>query len=219
MKIDMFGVKKVFSKQRFIEAEGSRTYEQAMRWVDDADGATVTPDNHCRGKSGITYAVVDEWCRYVPRDYDLNCKCVVQKGKKNTPAPRYRIVIECNGDTTTAEMQVNGRKVKQAQAKRNPADEFNWRIGAETAFGRLFEKKTAPAKQEERPFRVGDRVVCVSDSKDDAHVVGKHGRIVCMTSYGFGVEFDDMLAFGHSCNRHGKGSHCWYLNTRELRHE
>lgn len=219
MKLDMFGVKKVFRKNLYIAAEGCMDYMRHRRWVDDIDGAIVTADNNCRGKSGRVYAVVDKWCEHVPRDYDLNCKCVVQKGKKNTSAPRYRIVIECDGDTTTAEMQVNGRKVKQAQAKRNPADEFNWRIGAETAFARLFEKKTAPAKQEERPFRVGDRVVCVSDSKDDAHVVGKHGRIVCMTSCVFGVEFDGTLALGHSCGGCGEYGRCWYLNTHELRHE
>lgn len=224
MKLDMFGVKRVFSKQRFIAVEGHSEYMRHRGWVDDADGATVTAYNHCRGKSGSMWAVVDEWCERVPRDYDLNCKCVVQKGKKSTPAPRYRIVIECNGDTTTAEMQVNGRKVKQAQAKRNPADEFNWRIGAETAFARLFEKKTAPTKQEERPFRVGDRVVCVKPTDYREVAVGKHGRVIRVrpecdkSGHGVSVEFDEYID-GHSCEGRGKWGYCWNCSKESLRHE
>lgn len=55
---------------------------------------------------------------------------------------RYQILIESDGDTTTAKMIVNGKEVKSANAKRNPDDKPNWRIGAEMAFGRLFGKKT-----------------------------------------------------------------------------
>jgi hypothetical protein len=55
---------------------------------------------------------------------------------------RYQILIESDGDTTTAKMIVNGKEVKSARAKRNPDDKPNWRIGAEMAFGRLFSKKT-----------------------------------------------------------------------------
>lgn len=53
--------------------------------------------------------------------------------------PRYRIVIESDGTTTTARMEIDGREVKTAQAKRNPNDKPNWRVGAETAFDRLWE--------------------------------------------------------------------------------
>lgn len=58
---------------------------------------------------------------------------------------RYKIIIECDGDTTLARMLVNGHTVKRVAAKRNPADKFNWRIGAQTAFNRLWEKKKKPA--------------------------------------------------------------------------
>lgn len=53
--------------------------------------------------------------------------------------PRYRIVIESDGTTTTARMEIDGREVKTAQAKRNPNDKPNWRVGSETAFERLWE--------------------------------------------------------------------------------
>lgn len=52
---------------------------------------------------------------------------------------RYRIVIESDGTTTTARMEIDGREVKTAQAKRNPNDKPNWRVGSETAFERLWE--------------------------------------------------------------------------------
>ena len=224
MKDNMFGIQKVFNKQRFIEAEGVHAYLQGQVWIDDADGMPVADDGECRGKRGARYKVLDAWCSYLPvfRGADLNCKCVVQKGKKSTPAPRYRIVIECDGDTTTAEMQVNGRKVKQAQAKRNPADEFNWRIGAETAFVRLFEKKDA--KQEERPFRVGDRVVCVKPTDGRKVAVGKHGRVILVRpdwdkeGHGVSVEFDENIG-GHDCGGNGKWGYCWNCSKESLRHE
>ena len=58
------------------------------------------------------------------------------------PSPaRYKITIECDGTTTTAKMEINGREVKTRQAKRNPADKFSWRVGAETAFARLWDEK------------------------------------------------------------------------------
>lgn len=55
--------------------------------------------------------------------------------------PRYHIVVDCRDDKTTAFMFVDGKCVKVTQAKRNPKDKFSLRIGAETAFKRLFEKK------------------------------------------------------------------------------
>lgn len=62
------------------------------------------------------------------------------------PNPDYQIIITCWGDTTHADMFVNGHKVKETKAKRNPADKFNFRIGAQTAFNRLWEKKKKPVK-------------------------------------------------------------------------
>lgn len=60
----------------------------------------------------------------------------------------YRIVIYCDGTTTTATMTINGREVKTAIARRNPADKFNWRKGAELAFERLWN---SPRKAEKKP--------------------------------------------------------------------
>lgn len=84
------------------------------------------------------------------------------------PSPtHYKITIECDGTTTTARMEVNGREVKVRQAKRNPTDKFSWRIGAETAFCRLWDEKvkTKPDKavrEVKRPAKVGEWVKIVN---------------------------------------------------------
>ena len=62
--------------------------------------------------------------------------------------PSYQILIDCDGTTTTATMTINGREVKTAIARRNPADKFDWRKGAELAFGRLWNR---PKKAEKKP--------------------------------------------------------------------
>lgn len=76
------------------------------------------------------------------------------------PEKRYQILIESDGDTTTAKMIVNGKEVKSAQAKRNPDDKPNWKIGAEMAFARLWgrgEKKPA-VKEFKRNAKVGEYI-------------------------------------------------------------
>lgn len=62
--------------------------------------------------------------------------------------PSYQILIDCDGTTTTATMTINGREVKTAIARRNPADKFDWKKGAELAFERLWN---SPKKLGEKP--------------------------------------------------------------------
>lgn len=76
------------------------------------------------------------------------------------PIRNYQIIIDCDGDITTAKMIINGKEVKTAQAKRNPADKFNWKLAADLAFVRLWgwgEKKPA-FKGVKRHARVGEYV-------------------------------------------------------------
>ena len=75
----------------------------------------------------------------------------------------YTIIIDCDGDTTTAKMIVNGKEVKAAQAKRNPADKFNWKLAADLAFNRLFgekkaEKPEAKVKKVRRTAKIGEYI-------------------------------------------------------------
>lgn len=60
----------------------------------------------------------------------------------------YQILIDCDGTTTTATMTINGREIKTAIARRNPADKFDWKKGAELAFERLWN---SPKKLGEKP--------------------------------------------------------------------
>ena len=62
--------------------------------------------------------------------------------------PSYQILIDCDGTTTTATMTINGREVKTAIARRNPADKFDWKKGAELALERLWN---SPKKLGEKP--------------------------------------------------------------------
>lgn len=85
-----------------------------------------------------------------------------------SPASRYQIIIECDGDTTTAKMIVNGKEVKQATAKRNPADKANWRIGAQVAFDRLWAKQEKPEiLRHEQPTKQKVREVYRKAKKDE----------------------------------------------------
>lgn len=66
----------------------------------------------------------------------------------------YQILIDCDGTTTTATMTINGREVKTAIARRNPADKFDWKKGAVLAFDRLWNgKKKAEKKPEVREVK------------------------------------------------------------------
>ena len=133
---------------------------------------------------------------------------------------KYKIEIVCDGDKgTVAKMIINGKTVKTAEAHRNPTDKFNFRIGAEYAFNRLFDK--------ERPrFEVGDRVVCASAKRNGGYksAKGEHGRVIENRSAGtfvnwIAVEFDNLLPGAHDCSGAGKKGHCFWVNPTELKHE
>lgn len=96
--------------------------------------------------------------------------------KKN----KYKIEIECDGDLTTAKMIIDGKVVKTSEAKRNPADDFKWRIGAEFAFERLWEKEKKPTyKEVKRKAKVGEYVRIVKSSwAGNKYKVGEIYKVV-----------------------------------------
>ena len=66
----------------------------------------------------------------------------------------YQITITCDGTVTTATMTINGREIKTAIARRNPADKFDWKKGAVLAFERLWNsQKKAEKKPEVREVK------------------------------------------------------------------
>ena len=66
-----------------------------------------------------------------------------------TQRKHYRIVIDCDGDTTRAIMTIDGKEIKGAVARRNPEDKFNWRKGAELAFDRLWNSQRKAGEKPE----------------------------------------------------------------------
>lgn len=139
-------------------------------------------------------------------------------------APCYQITIDCDGNTTTAKMLVNGKEVKTTTAKRSPADKANWRIGAQTAFDRLWKRQEKPEKEKKYGgFKVGDRVV--------EKFGNLHGRVVC---FGKGIDEEDIvgvelyneLPSGHKCmalsldsKPHAKDRHGLWFCPDGLCHE
>jgi len=132
---------KIFSKVKYIEDKGIQHYNKCKNWVDLCDGKEVVDGICVPGKPfhDSRYYICDEWCIEVPD---------TQPKAQTKERPKYRIIIESDGDTTTATMTINGVEVKKAQTKRNPKDKPNWKIGAQMAFGRLWdtEKKKNTVK-------------------------------------------------------------------------
>lgn len=56
---------------------------------------------------------------------------------------KYQIIIDSDGDTTTAKMVVNGEKIATATAKHNPVDKTDWEFWAKGVFDRLWTKQPA----------------------------------------------------------------------------
>lgn len=139
--------------------------------------------------------------------------------------PKYQIIIESDGNTTTAKMVVDGKEVKAATAKRNPVDKANWHIGAQTAFDRLWAKQEKPEKEKEYGgFKVGDRVVINAPNRGNAHTAhDKHGTIVSLENKGIiknmiAVELDEPV-YGHDCRGQTKPGCGCYAYAEKLRHE
>ena len=150
------------------------------------------------------------------KDKGFNVVSVDEFLRKAEKRNDYEIKICVNGNMTTAEMIVDGKTVKTAAAKRNPADKFNFKKGAELAFARLFAKKTEE-KDDNRPLRVGDRVVRKADEDEKLETVGKHGKIIALSGLAL-VEFDRDIG-GHSGNGRGKEGHCWWCEIKTLARE
>ena len=160
---------KVFSKKKYFENEWNCTlYCRDIRtraWVDECDGKPVI-NNRCKEQK-----ILDVWTEDVDNPVEETGRILnkflpngfPKPEPKPCPIPEYQIIITCWGDTTHADMFVNGHKVKETKAKRNPADKFNFRIGAQTAFNRLWEKKKMPVVREvKRPAKPGEWVKVVN---------------------------------------------------------
>lgn len=99
----------------------------------------------------------------------------------------YRIVIYCDGTTTTATMTINGREIKTAIARRNPEDKFDWKKGADLAFDRLWNsQKKAEKKPEVREVKrwanPGEYIKIV-DAESDCAENYHNGDVLLVVEY------------------------------------
>ena len=205
--------------------ENGREPISYIRWGVCSQDVAVAACIDCYSSRRLAWCDVDTYKR------DPRIKIVDMKDFLDhlEPAPhtKYKITIESDGTTTTAHMEINGKQVKSTQAKLHPMDKFNFKTGAEMAFGRLWEgekkiKKKEPIFNHELFFKVGDRVVC-EYANDNYFVGGKHGKIIGFTQDEFLIEFDDNVR-GHDGNGRcgsvsGRKGHCWYCDQRRIHHE
>lgn len=123
------GTKNIKEFLQMCEAEGLRwkSGEKATEFAPElVNDHTAITENSKYGKGTLMYT-----CDRYFQQEDIAVINFEDFAKQTAPA-RYKITIECDGTTTTARMEVNGKEVRKAQAKRNPADKFSWRVGAET---------------------------------------------------------------------------------------
>lgn len=99
----------------------------------------------------------------------------------------YRIVIYCDGTTTTATMTINDREIKTAIARRNPADKFDWRKGAELAFERLWNSPRKAEKmhgvREVKRFAKPGEYIKIVDAEDAFNENYHNGDILLVMEY------------------------------------
>lgn len=99
----------------------------------------------------------------------------------------YQITITCDGTTTTATMNINGREIKTAIARRNPADKFDWKKGAELAFERLWnsqrkvEKK--PEVREVKRYANPGEYIKIVDTWSDCNENYHNGDVLMVEEY------------------------------------
>lgn len=162
---------------------------------------------------------------YCTKRYFLTCYCYTilefsdfEWDNKNTK--RKPVIIYRNGQDVIALDKETGEK---AVAKCHPNDEFDFAIGAKTAFGRLYhsqdyipEGNKAKCKPE---FQVGDRVRFIKKDYEirNVNIVNELG-VIRETETGTSsvlVEFDNNIG-GHSGGGKGKDNHCWWvMNSSE----
>ena len=100
-----------------------------------------------------------------------------------TEPDRYELHITCfDGKTTNAVYKVNGEIKERKQAKCSPNDTFDFAIGAQEAFDRVFPKAepTQPAQPEkvESKYKSGDRVKIIANYEWHRFPIGTIVRLI-----------------------------------------
>lgn len=151
----------------FVLARGcGKGLRVATAVIDElADGKAIEPVGFKGGKRPPIFSEDSKSAGLKMTSFEEVRKSIHQSlvdGVMNQP---YDIHISSDGQITTAKFYVNGKVVREAEAKCHPEDRFNFHTGAEVAFNRLWEKKPKEQKSdEEKPkldmfdLHVGDKV-------------------------------------------------------------
>lgn len=176
--------KRYFSAAKCIERMKTRISEEELKdaingWLTLCDGAEYHEGGYMFAPDGTKFKCSPRWT-------------VEEKPEKKH---NFEIRISYDGvKKTTATMIVDGKKVKEASARWNPEDAFDFEKGAKIAFNRLFEPKEV--KREAKP---GERIKIVN-----ASITGglyKNGDV-------FEVAMSDKCAVGIKMN-HDKEGMCF----------
>lgn len=194
------------------------------RWNSGAKPTKFIPDlNH----DTVIFAHEGRTLLYDNMDYAFETHVLVISVDDIIDEPKRQIVIDFDGDFTTANLVVDDEIVKKTTAKCAPCDKFDLHIGAEVAFNRLWEKKEKEEKEEKEektdsaPFKIGDSVRYTSDNVFSGPKRGATGKVIAYRSNFIGtclVEFDEPVKGGHDgfaiiCAKdgtHGRNGYCWW---------
>lgn len=151
------------------------------------------------------------------------CNAVPFASLSNDTHPR-RIVIDYSDTITTATLYNGEKAVKSAAINRRHGDNPSAHIAAVEVIDKLLAKQVKQPKpktpMKKHGFKIGDRVVCVSDHHSMGNPVGEHGHIVAIDGFGhIGVEFDRCQPEGRHCDGKAKLGHGWWHFASELCHE
>lgn len=170
---------KLCAKHRLRWASGEKANEFTINF-DIFEGDIVII--HEMRPNGMCLAYI------VPSYAGYGVPIIDYKDFKDAKKPdHYQITIVCDGTTTTATMTINGREIKTAIARRNPADKFDWKKGAELAFERLWNspKKLGekPEVREVKRFAKPGEYIKIVNAEDAYNENYHNGDILLVTEY------------------------------------
>lgn len=204
-----------------------------LKWMSGERAADYTPPDEYGADTAICYNFYSHrgelGYAYTAYYTDNGCETIDFTDIESEKKPKtHTILIDCvDGKTTRARMLEDGKTVKSTIARRNPADEFDFAIGAKVAFNRLFGKEpsapveSAPEPKPTHEFKVGDRVKCIRPWSGNLRVKNARGTVKIVDDQQIGVEFDEDVG-GHTLNKYApqaKRGRGWWCFAEMLQHE
>jgi len=121
--------------------------------------------------AGEKVTIIDSWDTYYGTAYKVSNSTWTWRDQCFAEGIGQTIIIHTDGHTTTALLKEGKRVVKSAAARCNPADTYNYTVGAQLAFNRLMygtdyrqaEVTFKGAVAEDKPAQEPVKLYCVKD--------------------------------------------------------